>query len=104
MGRVLWAPKLAMALMAFAAAPILGFVRADVVASRPDDALALPHLQHVTTGVMFLGFSAVFSAIVLAIARILGPFRDGRGTLQQATTGHRCRPSSCRSRSARWSR
>ncbi len=87
MGRVLWAPMLAMALMAFAAALILGFVRADVVASRPDDALALLQLQHVTAGVMFLGFTAVFSAIVFAIARILGTFRDGGGTLQQATTG-----------------
>ena len=46
MGRTLWAPMLAMAVMAFAVALILGFVRANVVATRPDDAVVLLQLQH----------------------------------------------------------
>ncbi len=88
MGKTLWAPMLLMGLMAFLAALILGIVRADVVATRPDDAVALLQLQHVTAGVMFIGFTAVLSAIAFAIARILGTFRDGGGSLQEATIGH----------------
>jgi hypothetical protein len=88
MGRTLWAPMLAMSLMAFAAALILGFVRANVVATNPDNTVQLLQLQHVTAGVMFIGFTAVLSAIAFAIARILGTFRDGGGMLQQATIGH----------------
>ena len=88
MGGTLWAPMLAMSLMAFAVALILGIVRANVVATSPGNAVQLLQLQHVTAGIMFLGFTAVLSAIAFAIARILGTFRDGGGTLQQATTGH----------------
>lgn len=88
MGKTLWAPMLLMGLMAFLAALILGIVRADVVATRPNDAVALLQLQHVTAGVMFIGFTAVLSAIAFAIARILGTFRDGGGSLQEATIGH----------------
>lgn len=88
MGELLWAPMLVMALMAFAAAMILGVLRADVVATTPDDAVRLAQLQHVTAGVMFIGFTAVLSAIAFAIARILGAFRVGGGQLQQATIGH----------------
>ena len=88
MGELLWAPMLAMALMAFAAAMILGVLRADVVATTPDDAVRLAELQHVIAGVMFIGFTAVLSAIAFAIARILGVVRVGGGHLQQATVGH----------------
>lgn len=88
MGDTLWAPMFAMALMAFVVALILGIVRADVANTRPDDAVALLQLQHVTVGIMFIGFTAVLSAIAFAIARILGTFRDGGGTLQEATIGH----------------
>ncbi len=82
MGTRLWAPMLVMALMAFAAAMVLGILRADAVATTPDDAVRLAQLQHVTAGVMFIGFTAVLSAIAFAIARILGVFRDGGGQLQ----------------------
>lgn len=88
MGERLWAPMVVMALMAFAVAMALGILRADVVATTPDDAVRLAQLQHVTAGVMFIGFTAVLSAIAFAIARILGVFRDGGGQLQQATSGH----------------
>jgi hypothetical protein len=88
MGELLWAPMLAMALMAFAAAMILGVLRTDVIATTPDDVVRLAQLQHVTAGVMFVGFTAVLSAIAFAIARILGVLRVGGGQLQQATSGH----------------
>ncbi len=88
MGELLWAPMLVMALMAFAAAMILGLIRTDVVATTPDAAVQLAQLQHVTAGVMFIGFTAVLSGIAFAIARILGTFRVGGGQLQQATSGH----------------
>ncbi len=88
MGERLWAPMLVMALMAFAAAMALGVLRADVVATTPDDAVRLAQLQHITAGVMFIGFTAVLSAIAFAIARILGVFRVGGGQLQQSTIGH----------------
>lgn len=88
MGERLWAPMLVMSLLAFAAAMILGVVRADVVATTPENAVRLAQLQHVTAAVMFIGFTTVLSAIAFAIARILGTFRDGGGRLQQMTTGH----------------
>lgn len=88
MGNTLWARMFAMGLKAFVVALILGIVRADVANTRPDDAVALLQLQHVTVGIMFIGFTAVLSAIAFAIARILGTFRDGGGTLQEATVGH----------------
>lgn len=88
MGRTLWLPMLAMSLMAFGAALVLGFARADVLATDPDDAVRLLQLQHVIAAVMFVGFTTVLSAITFAIARILGVFRDGGGRLQQTTVGH----------------
>ncbi|MEX2561917.1 MAG: hypothetical protein WD358_01550 [Nitriliruptoraceae bacterium] len=88
MGKTLWAPMFAMALMAFIAAVILGFVRADVVNTRPDDAVALLQLRHVTAAVMFIGFTTVLSGIAFAIAKILGTFRDGGGKLQESVLGH----------------
>lgn len=83
----LWAPMLAMALMAFPAAVVLAVVRADLVAGGATaDAATITQLHHVSAGVMFLGFAAVFSAITFAIARILGEFRSGGGSVQ-ATAG-----------------
>ncbi|MFB3051325.1 MAG: hypothetical protein ACE1Z0_04985, partial [Acidimicrobiia bacterium] len=40
-------------------------------------------LGHTTTGVMFIGFTAVFTAVSFAIARILGEFRKGGGEVQE---------------------
>lgn len=88
MGERLWAPMLVMGLMGFTAAMILGIMRADVVAGAPGDAVLLARLDHVIAGAMFLGFTAVLSAIAFAIARILGIFRDAGGRLQQAVAGH----------------
>lgn len=83
MGKALWFPMFLMAFMAFPVALILGIVRATVVADGDDPSTAFA-LAHVTTGVMFIGFMGVFSAIVFAIARILGAFREGGGTVQTA--------------------
>jgi hypothetical protein len=83
-GRVLWAPMLAMALMAFAAGFVLAAIRANEIADA-GGADTIAQLEHVSTGFMFLGFAAVFAAISFAIARILGEFRAGGGEVQQAT-------------------
>lgn len=84
-GARLWAPMLGMALMAFPAAVVLAGVRASLIAGAdPADVVTIARLQHVTAGVMFIGFAAVFSAITFAIARILGEFRAGGGAVQDA--------------------
>ncbi len=82
MGRKLWAPMWVMAIMAFPVALILGIVRANAVAGGESET-TVAALGHVTTGVMFIGFAAVFTAISFAIARILGEFRKGGGEIQE---------------------
>ena len=84
LGRVLWAPMLAMAVMAFAVGVILGIVRADEISSAGATD-TIESLRHVSSGFMAIGFASVFAAISFAIARILGQFRKGGGDLQEAT-------------------
>jgi hypothetical protein len=81
-GRVLWGPMWLMAIMAFPAAFILSLVRANALAGGGAET-TLAALGHVVSGVMFLGFAAVFAAISFAIARILGEFRKGGGEVQE---------------------
>ena len=81
-GKALWFPMFVMAIVAFPVAIVLGMVRASAVAD--GDAATAATLGHVTSGVMFIGMMSVFSAIVFAIARILGAFREGGGTIQGA--------------------
>jgi hypothetical protein len=78
---------LAMALMAFPIALLLGFIRAGAVADGTDPA-AIAALGHLGPAFMFVGFASVFAAISFAIARILGVFRVGGGQVQ-ATAGRR---------------
>jgi len=87
MGNKLWAPMFVMGVMAFAAALILGFVRSNAIATAAG-AGTIAQLGHVTTGVMFIGFTAVLSAITFAIARILGVFRSEGGNVQTLASGH----------------
>ena len=82
MGRKLWAPMWGMAIMAFPIALILGIVRSNAIASGEAESTIVA-LGHTTTGVMFIGFTAVFTAISFAIARILGEFRKGGGEIQE---------------------
>ena len=82
MGRKLWAPMWVMAMMAFPAALILGIVRADAIDSGKAET-TIAALGHATTGIMFIGFTAVFTAVAFAIARILGEFRKGGGEVQE---------------------
>lgn len=83
MGRRLWAPMWAMALMGFAIGFILAIVRAAEVAGS-NDAESVARLNHLVPAFMFVGFMAVFAAVSFAIARILGAFRTGGGTVQEA--------------------
>lgn len=85
MGRRLWAPMFAMAIMAWPVALILAIVRAAEVGSANPDPLTIARLGQVIPGVMFIGFLSVFAAISFAIARILGAFRMGGGEVQEAT-------------------
>ena len=89
-GKLLWAPMLAMALMAFPIALLLGFIRSAAVADGTD-AAAIAALGHFGPAFMFIGFASVFAAISFAIARILGVFRVGGGQVQ-ATAGAPSRP------------
>ncbi len=82
-GRLLWAPMLAMGLMAFPVALVLAFVRASYVSSGTD-AAAVAALGQFVPAAMFLGFASVFAAISFAIARILGVLRVGGGQVQAA--------------------
>ena len=82
MGQKLWAPMWVMAIMAFPIALILGIVRSNAVATGSTET-TISALGHATTGVMFIGFTAVFAAISFAIARILGEFRKGGGEVQE---------------------
>ena len=82
MGRKLWAPMWVMSIMAFPTALILGIVRSNAISGGESEA-TIASLGHVTTGVMFIGFTAVFTAVSFAIARILGEFRKGGGEVQE---------------------
>ena len=85
-GRLLWAPMLAMAVMAFPVAFVLAAVRANLVATGTTvaDAANAASLGQWVPAVMFLGFATVFAAIVFAIARILGALRTGGGGVQES--------------------
>lgn len=81
-GRLLWAPMLLMALMAFPLGLAIGIVRSSMVASGSDQAMVAA-LGHFGPTAMFLGFASVLAAISFAIARILGVLRNGGGHVQE---------------------
>jgi hypothetical protein len=81
-GRLLWAPMLVMAVMAFPAGLAIGVARSNLVASGGDPAV-IAALGHLGPAAMFVGFASVFAAISFAIARILGVLRQGGGEVQQ---------------------
>lgn len=83
MGRRLWAPMFAMAMVAWPVALILSGTRAAEIASSNPDPAIVARLGQLVPGVMFVGFLAVFAAISFAIARILGVFRKGGGEVQE---------------------
>ncbi len=80
MGRRLWLPMFAMALMGWAVGFILAIVEAGTSRGDLND---LQNLGHLIPAFMFVGFLGVFSAITFAIARILGEFRKGGGEVQE---------------------
>lgn len=88
-GRRLWLPMFAMALMAFAVGFVISVIHAGELSDNGVTSTS-EALGHVKVAFMFLGFAAVFSAITFAIARILGEFRAGGGEVQETvgTTVH----------------
>ena len=83
-GRFLWAPMLVMALMAFPLGLVLSVARAGLIQDGGDPN-AVVGLGQLGPAAMFVGFAAVLAAISFAIARILGAFRVGGGTVQEAS-------------------
>ena len=81
-GTRLWAPMLAMALMAFPIALVLGFARSSAIADG-GDATTIAALGQFGPAFMFVGFAAVFAAVSFTIARILGVLRLGGGAVQE---------------------
>jgi hypothetical protein len=82
-GRLLWAPMLLMAAMAFPLGLAIAIARANLVANG-GDTVTIAALGHLGPAAMFVGFAAVFAAISFAIARILGVLRQGGGEVQEA--------------------
>jgi hypothetical protein len=85
-GNTLWRPMLVMALMGFAVGMILAIVRSNEL-STGGDPLQIAALSQYIPAAMFFGFAAVFAAISFAIAKILGEFRVGGGSVQEAVGG-----------------
>ncbi len=87
LGTKLWIPMLLMGVMAFPVAFILGAIRASLEADleTTSDAANAAALGQYVPAVMFLGFAAIFAAIVFAIGRILGVLRVGGGQVQEST-------------------
>jgi len=73
-------------LVAFAVGFILAIVRASMI-STGDDPLQIAAFGQYIPAAMFFGFAAVFAAISFAIAKILGEFRVGGGSVQEAVGG-----------------
>jgi hypothetical protein len=84
LGSRLWVPMWLMAVLGFGVGFVLAIARADDIASGAA-ATTIASLRHVQAGFMFIGFAAVFAAVSFAIARILGVFRTGGGSVQEAT-------------------
>ncbi len=82
-GGRLWLAMLLMGLMALPALFALGAVSGALIADG-DEPTAVAVLGHVIPGVEGLLFIGIFSAIVFAIARILGAFREGGGGVQES--------------------
>jgi hypothetical protein len=82
-GNTLWRPMFVMALMGFAIGFILAIVRSSMI-SAGDDPLQIAAYGQYVAAAMFFGFAAVFAAISFAIAKILGEFRVGGGSVQEA--------------------
>jgi hypothetical protein len=82
-GSALWAPMFAMSLMGFAVGFILAIVKANLIATGGDP-LDIAAVSQYQPAAMFFGFASVFAAISFAIAKILGEFRVGGGTVQEA--------------------
>ena len=81
MGRKLWLPMFALALMGWTVGVTLAIIEAGTDRAEVND---LQTLGHLVPGFMFIGFLGVFAAITFAVARILGEFRRGGGEVQES--------------------
>lgn len=81
MARVLWAPMLAMGVMAVGAGLVLGFIQAGNVSTDAD--LARQQGAWVQ-GLQFMGEGLLLSGIAFLLGSILGGLREGGGRVQQS--------------------
>ena len=81
-GQRLWAPMFLLGLIAFTVGIVLAVMRAGELAGDRDPE-TLTALQHLVPAFMFVGFTALFTAVSFAIAQILGTFRKGGGEIQE---------------------
>ena len=79
MARRLWRPMLAMGLMTVAAGVVVGIVQANL-----DVPLHVSQVAAWNPGVLFLGSGVLLAAGTFLLATILGEFRDGGTSVQQA--------------------
>jgi hypothetical protein len=84
LGTILWAPMLALGLMALPAAITLSAIRAHLIdqSIRPAVVAALGEGAAAAT---VLGLATMFAAVGFAVARILGVLRTGGGSIQEAS-------------------
>jgi hypothetical protein len=82
-GRALWAPMFAMSLIGFAIGMGLAIARSNMISTGGDSLQIAAYGQYIAAA-MFFGFAMVFAAISFAIAKILGEFRVGGGSVQEA--------------------
>jgi hypothetical protein len=82
-GKALWLPMLVMALIGFAVGIGLAVSRANMISNGGDPLQIAAYGQYVPAA-MFFGFAMVFAGISFAIAKILGEFRVGGGSVQEA--------------------
>ena len=82
-GKALWLPMFVMSLMGFAVGMVLAIVRSNMI-SNGDNPLDIAAFGQYIPAAMFFGFAMVFAAISFAIAKILGEFRVGGGSVQEA--------------------
>ena len=88
MGGRLWAPATVMGIMLVATAFALAITRSQMAVDLSEEFTPVRKanfevLGQLIPGFMFLGLGMIFAAISFVIARILGIFRTGGGTVQQ---------------------
>lgn len=79
LARKMWAPMLAMGLMAVATGVVVGIIQAS-----SDNPLHVKQLSAWNPGVLFMGIGFLLSGVTFLLATILGELRDGGSEVQRS--------------------